>query len=410
MRVKLSVLLVCGLGVGAAVYAATRREATSAKPQAPPVVEKAPAKPPKIDIAIALDTSSSMTGLLQAARQKMWEIVNEVAKVKPTPDLRVALISYGKRGTEEDGFIEIQSDFTTDLDAIYAKLHQLDAIGGCGQERVTRAIARSVKELSWSAEEQTLRQIYVAGNESTVQDTQVSLAAAVKLAREKDIFVNAIFCAGATVKDYTLDDSKDVVSWRELARGGRGLFAAIDHEKGEVAVKSPYDEAINKLGAELNTTYVAYGKRGAAAAANQRDQDNNAMRHDVSVAATRALAKASAVYKNDRWDLVDARKAGKLKAVKAAELPAALQGKSSGEVNAYLDKAERRRRSIKQKIKKLAQQREAYVAKEVASRGRKARPTLSNAVKRALHTQAAQKFGKPGKPGKLRKQKQKPAL
>jgi len=410
-------LLFCGLALAAVIYFTRRGDApTEAEPVAKPEASagaragQAPARPakrPKIDIALALDTSSSMTGLLQAARQRMWEIVNEVAKIEPIPDLRVALISYGKRGTEQDGYIEIQSDFTTDLDAIYAKLHELDAFGGCGAERVTRAIARSVKELSWSTEAQTLRQIYVAGNESAEQDNQVSLAAAVKLAQDSDIFVNTIFCAGATIRDHSQDDSKDVMGWRKLAEGGRGLFAAINHDKAPVAIKTPYDDTINALGAQLNQTYVAYGAQGQAKAANQRAQDDNALRLSATVAASRTLAKASRVYRNDSWDLVDARKAGKLAKIQPAALPAPLKGKSGRELNAYLDGVERQRKTIQTKIKALDRQRAAYVDAEQKKRGAAADADAEElgfgvAVKRALRSQAAKKFrsGKAG--GKLR--------
>ena len=36
-----------------------------------------------------------MNGLIDSAKNKLWDIVNELAKAKPTPNLRVALYSYG---------------------------------------------------------------------------------------------------------------------------------------------------------------------------------------------------------------------------------------------------------------------------------------------------------------------------
>ena len=48
-----------------------------------------------VDVVICLDVSGSMNGLLDSARIKLWDIVNDLAKIKPTPNLRVGLYSYG---------------------------------------------------------------------------------------------------------------------------------------------------------------------------------------------------------------------------------------------------------------------------------------------------------------------------
>ena len=47
-----------------------------------------------VDIVVCLDTSNSMDGLIDSAKRKLWAIVNDLAKVEPTPVLRVALYSY----------------------------------------------------------------------------------------------------------------------------------------------------------------------------------------------------------------------------------------------------------------------------------------------------------------------------
>ncbi len=44
-------------------------------------------QPRTIDLAICLDTSGSMSGLIEAAKQKLWAIVNDLALVEPTPRL-----------------------------------------------------------------------------------------------------------------------------------------------------------------------------------------------------------------------------------------------------------------------------------------------------------------------------------
>ncbi len=73
----------------------------------------APEEPRLIQVAICLDTSGSMDGLIDAARQKLWAIVNDLALAKPTPRLEVALLTYGNDGHKEaDGWVAVQSPLT----------------------------------------------------------------------------------------------------------------------------------------------------------------------------------------------------------------------------------------------------------------------------------------------------------
>jgi biopolymer transport protein ExbD len=62
-------------------------------PAAPTEPAKEVGKP--IDVVICLDVSGSMNGLISSAKTKLWDIINDLAKIKPTPQLRVALYSYG---------------------------------------------------------------------------------------------------------------------------------------------------------------------------------------------------------------------------------------------------------------------------------------------------------------------------
>ena len=68
-----------------------------------------------IEVAIALDTSGSMKSLRDAARLKLWEIVQEIALVEPAPTLRVALLSYGRKDEHKNGWMRVETDLTTDL-------------------------------------------------------------------------------------------------------------------------------------------------------------------------------------------------------------------------------------------------------------------------------------------------------
>ena len=166
------------------------------------------------------------------------------------------------------------------------------------------------------------------------------------------------------------------------------MFAAIDQDRGTTVVATPYDKKLNELSTKLNSTYVAYGRRGRVAKKNQVKQDKNAARTHAGVAASRAAAKASPVYRADDWDLVDARKAGKLAKVEKEAMPAELQAMSAGELDSHLGGLASRRDEIKKEIRKLSSKRGAYVKAENKRKGKTNDLAFDAAVKRAVRSQA----------------------
>jgi hypothetical protein len=54
---------------------------------------------PRIEVCFVLDTTGSMGGLIDGAKQKIWSIANEMISAKPTPQLKLGLIGYRDRGT-----------------------------------------------------------------------------------------------------------------------------------------------------------------------------------------------------------------------------------------------------------------------------------------------------------------------
>src|SRR5688572_30028767 len=60
-------------------------------PVAEPVKEP---ERPTIEVVFALDTTGSMGGLLEGAKEKIWSIASEIARGQPTPILKVGLVGY----------------------------------------------------------------------------------------------------------------------------------------------------------------------------------------------------------------------------------------------------------------------------------------------------------------------------
>jgi von Willebrand factor type A domain-containing protein len=310
----------------------------------------------RVDLVIALDTSSSMDGLIDSARTKLWDVVNLLAHAKPTPLVRVGLISYGNDGYDAKiGWVRKDAELTSNLDDVYEKLFHLTTNGG--SEYVARAVHDATVDMKWDQDPNTLKIIFVAGNEPANQDPQIPVERAVGEARQKGIFVNAIYCG--------TDSSSEAGGWRQVAVAGAGKYAAIDQNR-VVAINTPMDGELAKLSNELNKTYVGYGAAGHDKAQNQAAMDGAAGKSGGAVAASRAAAKASPVYRNDEWDLVDARAHGKkdVAKMKAEELPAPMRNMGEADRGRFLDGKARERGELQKRIADLSQKRDQFIATE----------------------------------------------
>jgi len=305
----------------------------------------------QIDLVLAIDTSSSMDGLIDGARQQLWETVGQLGRMDPKPTLRVGLISYGNTGYEKgEGWVRVDSDLTSDLDAIYAKLFALRTHGG--DEYVARALHVAATRLSWEQGARTRRLFVIAGNEAADQDPEYSLDQALVEAQRGNIQVNTIYCGSAQNYESAL--------WQTVAVRGLGKYAQIDHNAA-VAVNTPVDKKLADLSSALNATYVSYGKNGAARSMNQAAQDQNAASLGTAAAAARAVAKSSQLYRNADWDLVDAAKDGKLDRIKDEDLPAELRSLSPVERKAVLLKKSEEREQLQKQINELSTERSGYI-------------------------------------------------
>jgi hypothetical protein len=309
-----------------------------------------------VDLVIALDVSGSMEGLIDSAKQRLWDITNELAQARPVPALRVAILSYGRPSHgEQSGFVRVDLPFTPDLDAVNATLFAFQTDGG--EEYVARAIQTSLDKLQWSQRPDALQVVFVAGNESAEQDPQLTIEQATGAAARRGIVVNAIYCGAG--------DSADARAWQRVAANTNGLFASIDQNAAAVAnVATPFDARLAALNDELNATYIAFGNAGERGRANQVAQDSNAAAMSPAAAASRTVAKAGALYRSE-WDLVDAVQSGKALAdIPAAELPAEMQALEPGKREAYVRETTERRQNLQRRIGELAAERGRYIAEQ----------------------------------------------
>ncbi|MFO0803715.1 MAG: VWA domain-containing protein [Gemmataceae bacterium] len=352
-----------------------------------------------IDLVLCLDVSSSMNGLIDSAKIKLWDIVNEMARLKPTPNLRVALYSYGHSNYDAaKGWVKKDLDLTTDLDDVYKALNALTINGG--EEYVGRVTHDALVEQKWSKEAGALKLIFVCGNEPANQDKVVTLESVATKAKKDGVIVNAIYCGPAT--------NPEARGWADFADKCGGRFMNIDMNKAgqQVAVKTEFDADILKLNEQLNGTYVAYGKEGENRKQNQLQQDANAAKAPAApgaggaapvplAALERASSKAGALYKNSGWDLVDRMKNDKefdIKKLKDDEFCDEMKKMKPEERVAYVKKKAEERAELQKKIGELAAKRQKKVDEEVAKQPRsESEKALDEAVKSVVRDQAKAK-------------------
>ncbi|MFY0577158.1 VWA domain-containing protein [Cystobacter fuscus] len=275
-------------------------EAPPARPTVAPVA-RANANQPVIQIALLLDTSGSMDGLLDRARSQLWNIVNRFSHAKRdgvAPQLQIALYAYGNADPGANSH-EIRQvlPFTTDLDLLSEHLFSLRTSGG--DEHCGEVIRDASAQLAWSKDPDTMRLIFIAGNEPFTQGP-VDFDDAVRNARERGITVNTIHCG-----DY---EEGVAGKWKDAAVLADGSYMNIDQNQRVVELAAPQDAEIAQLGAELNKTYVAYGAAGRKSQLRQEAQDSNSRGVSIASMVSRSVAKSSRNYSNESWDLVDAVK------------------------------------------------------------------------------------------------------
>lgn len=336
-----------------------------------------------VDLALCLDTSGSMSGPLDAARMQLWEIVNELALLEPTPRLRVALLSYGNpTNTAAQGWVKVEIPLTENLDDVSERLFELTSDGGT--EYVARAVNVAVQELDWAESDNALKLILVAGNEDADQDPELRPEVASEEANRLDIMVNAIFFGSA--------NGEAADTWREMTDLGGGQFSTFNPSQNASDVVTPFDIDLTDLGASLNETSIPLGRAGEEALEAQIEQDHRAKELGSAAAANRVQTKAGALYKRD-WDLVDLVESGKtvLDDVDETQLPGFMQRMTWPERHDFVDEMMFKRSELRQSIAELVAQRNQYIADHAEALGLGDSAGLVDAVRGAIRTRAEER-------------------
>ncbi|MGC4040694.1 MAG: hypothetical protein QM710_07915 [Flavobacterium sp.] len=331
----------------------------------------------KIQVALLLDTSNSMDGLIEQAKSRLWNIVNTLTTLKyegKAPNIEIALYEYGNDNLSAEGnFIRQVAPLTTDLDLISEKLFSLKTNGG--NEFCGAVIQDAASQLKWEDGAANMKLVYIAGNEGFNQGG-VDYKESITKALRNNIYVNTIFCGNQNVGINLL--------WKDGADTGKGKYFNIDSNQLVRYIATPYDEQISKCNDKINDTYVGYGTMGESKKMSQMKEDMNAESVSKANKTERAVSKSKAVYKNDKWDLVDKVKQDKdaVQKLKKEELPKEYQNKTKEEISKIIADKSAEREKIQKEIGELAKKRQEYIDAE--SKKTKTQDDLGNAISTSI--------------------------
>ena len=339
----------------------------------------------KIQVAILLDVSGSMQGLIEQAKSQLWNMVNILSKVKcetGLPEIEVALFEYGRTTNDSnEGFIKHIIGFTKELDKVYSELSPLKTDGGdefCGY-----VINTSLDKLQWDVSPSSYKVIFIAGNESFLQGN-VSYITACKKAQEKAVIVNTIYCGS---RDMGIKEN-----WNLGGECGNGSYTNIDQNAKEEYIPSPYDNMITSLNEKINKTYVYYGEDGEEGYIGMRRFDTIPVHdaNDISKIMQYKVVKADGRFRNDgRWDLVTAYEkdsTGRLKYDKNT-LADSLKNKSTEEINKIIKAKAGERNQIRSQMSETARKRDRYIDSVKSRRDKAAPQTLESEIEKIIKRQ-----------------------
>jgi len=388
LRIKHTITGAVIIGITTIAFYSSTNQASSQSPIKQPLVEASlfVANQPKIQIAILLDTSSSMDGLIDQARNQIWQAVNEFSRAKRNgikPTLEVAVYEYGNdRLKKKSGYTRKVLPLTNDLDKVSEALFSLTTNGGsefCGM-----VIDTASKELNWSQSENDIKAIFIAGNEAFSQGP-MHFRHAINNARSKGITVNTIHAG--SYKDGAQ------TGWKEGAILAGGNYMNIDHNHKITHIVTPHDKRISELNVKLNQTYIPYGKQGQSGRQRQMAQDEQTNNISSGLLSERVKSKTSSVYNNENWDLVDALEKEKveLDEIQENDLPAAMKPMSKPKRKAYIKQQSEQRNKIKREIVDLSNKRDAFISEQKLLSPHKNVKTLDKALIGAIHKQGIKK-------------------
>jgi Mg-chelatase subunit ChlD len=361
-------------GIVAAIVATASVSPSFAAP-----VERKDGKP-QVEVVFCLDTTGSMSGLIEGAKQKIWSIVNQIASGRPIPEIKVGLVGYRDRG---DAYVTKVFALTADLDEVHKNLREFKADGGGDTpESVNQAINESVVKFKWSRDKDTLRIIFLVGDAPPHMDYKddVKFEETCKLASSQGIIINTVLCG---------NDAEAKKVWLDVCAKAGGTFAQIAQDGGVKQIDTPFDKELGEINAKLLKTNVCYGLERERLDGEDKKKTAEALPGAGGVAADSAgfRSKAARLAANDLLDDIKEGKK-KLEDVKDEELPDDLKKMKPEERKAHIEKLQKERDVLKKLALELDKKRLDFINKKLAEEKGKGKDGFDNQILDTLRKQA----------------------
>jgi hypothetical protein len=310
----------------------------------------------------ALDTTGSMSGLIETAKEKIWSIASSMAQAQPAPEIQLGLVAYRDRG---DTYVTQVHDLSGDLDSVYARLMDFEAGGGGdGPESVNQALHEAVTKISWSERDDVYKVVFLVGDAEGHMDYQddVKFPDSVKLAQHKKIQINTIQCGA---------DRSASAQWQQIAMLSQGKYFQVEQGGGALAMATPYDAKLAELARRMDDTRMYYGSAEEKDKARSKLAAISKLNASASEAALarRADFNLSASGKANLGDneLIDDIASGtkSLADIAPEMLPEPLAAAPAAERERIVQEKVAARQQLKQQIRELSEERSQYVAKEL---------------------------------------------
>jgi len=379
----IALVLILATATGIALFPVLQKAQATQNKHAIHVV---PTQSHRIEVVFVLDTTSSMSGLIQAAKEKIWSIATTMASAQENPDIKMGLVAFRDRG---DAYITRVFDLSDDLDSMYASLMDFRAQGGGdGPESVNQALYDAIHKVSWSQDSNVYKVAFLVGDAPPHMDyhNDVKYPVTLTAAARKGIVVNAI---QSGQHQYTRP------AWQQIAALGHGEYFQVEDSGNTVAVSTPFDEKLSKLAAQLEDTRLYFGDEKTREAQQAKLNANARLRRELSkeALARRDTFNATASGKTNllgESELVDAVTEGRIELdeIKPEELPASLRSMAPAAQMIVITEQAQRRDELQQEIKKLSESRSNFIKEKVAAEGG-ADDSLDEKIYRAVKDQAA---------------------
>lgn len=344
-----------------------------------------PNRQKKVQIAVLLDVSNSMDGLIDQAKAQLWNMVSVLGKATcndVAPTVEIALYEYGRPTNDANaGYVKQINYFTRDLDEVSRNLFRLTTNGGdeyCGHVMYT-----SLTSLEWDNNPDDYKVIFIAGNEDFLQG-DISYTKACSIAKTKGVIINTIYCGDRNqgIREH----------WNLGSECGTGSFTNINQNANVMDIPTPYDTVLFQLNIQLNGTYIGYGRFGQASMSKQAEVDKLNYSMNKAAAAQRVAVKGKKqLYNNSTWDLVDASQddASVLDKVELNTLPDSLKNKSRVQLKQIVATKSNERAALQKEISAVSVKREAYINAEKARRATHgSEQTLETEIEKIIRQQA----------------------